>query len=471
MGQIAVDSLARCRSLQDIAAVANTLDWLPTPAPKEVGPLLPVFLELSQAVRAALASTSVYRQWESLGPPLSQLERLKKELTQQEPHLAISYGGIVESWLGMIRVARANLETQALHSNEIPAVYVAGAALDPETAGDRFRGRQDLFREIETLALAAEPPTLLLYGGRRTGKTSALKYLPRRVGPDLVPLLVDVQGLGMTLTLQGTAQFLVQEIQRAARQARNLTLPTLAVDDLQVEPIAALQQWFTAIAQAHRGKRFLLCLDEFERLSEVVNATGSRAPLNFLRYVIQHQRQWIVLFSGAHTPRELDSYWSDYLINSQCLRLSYLDEADARDLIQRPIPQFPDIYEPAAVDAIVHLTRCQPYLVQLTCLVLVEWLNRKAARDRRATAADVETIVPKVIERGGEVLRERFHTLSPQEQTLLGQLATQAPLSPNSQILLQRLVQQEIMEPSDHAYRFQVPLFERYVQGVQTGQF
>ncbi|WP_204141805.1 ATP-binding protein, partial [Halomicronema sp. CCY15110] len=467
MAQIAVDALARCDTVAAIAAIADELAWVPSPPPRQVGPLLPEFIEVSQAVRAAQASTSAYRQWESLGPPLRQLSQLKQGLVQQDPLLATTYGSIVENWLGVLNTAQANLQAQALRSGEIPPVYIAGAALAPDTAGQRFRGRQDLFREIETLARADAPPTLLLYGGRRTGKTSALKHLPRRVGPDLVPLLVDLQGAAMNTTLAGTAKFLATAMQQAARQARNLTLPAPDQLALEKEPFAALQQWFATIEQTARGKRFLLCLDEFERLSEIVNTTGSRAPLNFLRYIIQNQPGWILLFSGSHTPDELEPYWSDYLINTQSLRLSYLEPADARALIQHPIDDFPDVYEPEAVDAILALTRCQPYFVQLTCLVLVEYLNRLPDR-HKATAADVNTIVPKVLERGGEVLRERFQTLPQEHQAILHQLASRGAISEASKASLQKLVQQEILELGDQGCQFQIPLFQRYVQSIMV---
>ncbi|MDW8102705.1 MAG: hypothetical protein RMK30_07510 [Anaerolineae bacterium] len=124
-------------------------------------------------------------------------------------------------------------------------------------------------------------------------------------------------------------------------------------------------------------RTFLLCLDEYERLEEVVRETGSRMPLNFLRHVMQHRPRWALLFSGSHMLDELAPYWSDYLINTRAVLVSYLREEDARALIRRPVQDFPDIYEDEAVEAIVRLTRGQPYLVQLTGYELVEHLNRR----------------------------------------------------------------------------------------------
>jgi len=98
--------------------------------------------------------------------------------------------------------------------------------------------------------------------------------------------------------------------------------------------------------------------------------------------------------------------------------VSYLDEDSARELIVQPVEDFPDIYERTAIDTIIHLTRCQPYLVQLTCYEVVELLNRDIRENRRdastpkATAQDVETVIPTVLERGGEYFRELWKSLT-----------------------------------------------------------
>jgi AAA+ ATPase superfamily predicted ATPase len=112
----------------------------------------------------------------------------------------------------------------------------------------------------------------------------------------------------------------------------------------------------------------------------VVEATGSRTPLNFLRNVLQHRASWTLLFSGSHEPKELPDYWSDYLINTRTLRVSYLDEDSARELIVQPVEDFTDIYDRTAIDTIIHLTRCQPYLIQLTCQEVMHSLNAGGTR-------------------------------------------------------------------------------------------
>ncbi|MEH2125619.1 ATP-binding protein [Nostoc sp.] len=414
ISSIAVDILNRCQRLSDIVEIANQLVWIPSPPPKELGVVLPEFLEISQDVRASEEATSLYRQYELLNIPITVLCQLRQSLVlTKNARVAVSFGNTAQNWLTILETAQRTLEEQAQQSKEIRQVYIAGNSLDPETAKNHFKGRIDIFREIETFALSEQPPVLLLYGGRRTGKTSALKYLPYRIGSDIVPLLVDLQGAASATTLKGLAENLAQQIIEAARRLpRTVNLPYPDAKKLAEDPFPALQTWLTEIERSNRSKRFLLCLDEYERLDEVVKATSSRAPLNFIRNLLQHHQNWILLFSGSHELSELDDYWSDYLINTRALRMTYLQESEARDLILHPVENFTNIYEPTAVDAIIQLTRCQPFLIQLVCYELVESLNGDVRKNQgnadtvKATAQNVEEIIPQVLARGVQYFRE-----------------------------------------------------------------
>ncbi|TBR58224.1 AAA family ATPase, partial [Westiellopsis prolifica IICB1] len=504
MAGITIDNLSRCQTLGDIAEIPNQLNWIPSPAPKELGNALPQLLDISQDVKAAVAATSPSRQTELLNRPISALRKLQNSLTfEQNPQLATGYRQITDPWLAILETAQRTLQEKAQQRQEIIQVYIAGNALDPETAEHRFKGRIDIFREIETLSLADQPPVLLLYGGRRAGKTSALKYLPYKVDSTLVPLLVDLQGAASATTLSGLAENLAtQIIETARRLPQRLDLPY--PKEIKTDPFIALQNWLGEIERTYPSKRFLLNLDEFERLSEVVEATGSRVPLNFLRNVLQHRRQWTLLFSGSHEVAELPSYWNDYLINTRTIRVSFLDEESARELILEPVENFPTIYTPEAVNEIIKLTRCQPYLVQLMCYEVIELLNRDIRENKRELEAicrdakfrvsitDVQAVIPTVLERGDQYFRELWTSLQKSDQNFLRRLIQgKTPtaqdkgiwksLQENEQNFLRRLIQgqiptaqdqgivkklirKEIVTPEGNA--LQIPLVQRFIKQV-----
>jgi hypothetical protein len=246
-------------------------------------------------------------------------------------------------------------------------------------------------------------------------------------------------------------------------------LPYPDGEKLAQDPFPALQTWLGEIERTIPSKRFLLCLDEFERLSEVEEVTRTRT-LNFLRNVLQHRQKWTLLFSGSHQLSELPPYWSDYLINTRALRISYLQESEARELILQPVEDFAKIYEPSAVDVIIQLTRCQPYLVQLVCYEVVELLNREIRENRRdagtvkATGEDIHAVIPTVIERGDQYFRELWTSLTESDRTLLRCVVQGETPTAQHKKVVRKLVQKEILEKEGNA--FQVPLVQRFVEQV-----
>ncbi|WP_159787605.1 hypothetical protein [Sodalinema gerasimenkoae] len=225
---ITAESTRRCDRLSDIANIADDLAWIPSPPPRQLGTILPSLLDISRGIRAAQQGSSPYRRVELLKDPVEKLQTLQQSLNLPEnAKIAPRFGPTVQRWLGLVEQAKRSWREEAKGQGEIPLAYIAGSALDPRTSEGRFKGRQDIFEALETVALADQAPILLLYGGRRTGKTSALKYLPRRLGSDLIGLLVDCQGIAEVTSLRGVAESLAEQITNSARTGYNLQLPAI----------------------------------------------------------------------------------------------------------------------------------------------------------------------------------------------------------------------------------------------------
>jgi hypothetical protein len=103
------------------------------------------------------------------------------------------------------------------------------------------------------------------------------------------------------------------------------------------------------------GGRYLpFCLDEFERLE--VSIREGRLPhelLDEIRHLIQHHPRIVLLFAGSHRPDEMELNWPDTLISTKLIRVSYLAEEEARQLITEPVPQFAVSYQPGSVERIL----------------------------------------------------------------------------------------------------------------------
>ena len=203
-----------------------------------------------------------------------------------------------------------------------------------------------------------------------------------------------------------------------------------------------------------------------------MTATNSRASLNFLRHIIQHRPAWILLFSGSHTLDEIAEYWSDYLISTRYVRITFLEKPEAVELITRPIPDFPDIYLPEAVERIIYWTHCQPYLVQLLCSELVDYLNRKYPQNNlkvKATAQDIDNIIPKALEVGSAYFNEFWDiTLNSQEREFIRNLIKHAHPMEKAPVVGNKLIDKEILKLDDNnQVHFRVPLIERsFIQKI-----
>jgi hypothetical protein len=160
----------------------------------------------------------------------------------------------------------------------------------------------------------------------------------------------------------------------------------------------------------------LFCLDEFERLEEVIGEKPETKQqlvqlMGLLRATIQHRRRVRLLVAGKSTFEELGPLWNDSFISASELRLGPLARDVAIGLLRQPIPVeegFPDDAVPLEVaQACVDRTGGQPYLTQLYGFWLVEELNK--TKRKQAEPKDVETVDQIVFEKAAPFFRDSLN--------------------------------------------------------------
>lgn len=145
--------------------------------------------------------------------------------------------------------------------------------------------------------------------------------------------------------------------------------------------------------------------------------------------------------------------------------MSYLQRSEAEDLIRHPVSDFPNIYTDAAVDRILYWTNCQPYLIQMVGTVLVDTFNREKTdpRNSQATVADIDAIIPKVLERANGYFNELWRkSITPKQQEILTQFMLEGHLDGIQKVEINRLIFKEILQRDNGEFSFQVPLTEKY---------
>ncbi|ACC79513.1 putative Chase2 sensor protein [Nostoc punctiforme PCC 73102] len=97
---VAMDALNSCQTIEGIATVANQLAWIPSPLPKAINSVLPLFLQISQGVRTALDVTPVVRQRELLNESINALRFLSASLASESfSREAATFRSIALDWI------------------------------------------------------------------------------------------------------------------------------------------------------------------------------------------------------------------------------------------------------------------------------------------------------------------------------------------------------------------------------------
>ncbi len=464
--------LERCANVKMIAKFHRRLVITNLESPARLLPR--IFNQISKDVDDALNQEQAYNQRLALRYVANNLDTRLQIFTSSKDKYAVRFNPIAQRWRQIVAKHLEKLATNVDLNQEIDSPYTIGNPLTQEQK--IFTGRTDIGIRIEQLLLDRRRPPLLLYGQRRMGKTSLLNNIGKLLPNSIIPMFVDLQGAPSSASDHaGFLYNLAKEMEKSAKK-EGVTLPSLTREVLKSDPFTYFYEWLDKVEQALEQNTALLALDEFEVLDNAI-AKGrfdEQDVLGMLRHLIQHRPRFKVLLAGSHTIEEYQR-WASYLINVQVVHISYLKEAEARQLIERPVKDFTLRYEPNAVERVLQLTRCHPFLVQLLCAEIIVLKNKQDPSIRRlATLADVEAAIPKALQSGRFFFADiknnqvdaigkdilRFIAVQGEgaivsRQTLLQQFL-------DADITFNLLLQRELIEEVDDGYRFQVELIRRW---------
>lgn len=398
------------------------------------------------------------------------LQSIREAMLRLPKPIKHEFKQVAMQWAETVNVAEAELRARLPMENPFK---VGNALLEYEE--DLFKGRRDLIVKLEE-AIFANRLSLLLYGRRRTGKTSTLLNLPRLMSSQFVPVFIDCQNARWSdsdaMFCYHLTRALYAELAKR-KLAEGLVEPQKS--EYEQYAFTRLDEFLDELEAHSRriGKQILLTFDEYERLEEGIrDGKLTCAVLNQIRAIVQHRQQLIVLFSGSHRFEEMQVVnWSDYLINVQTLHLSFLSREEARELIEHPTPEFALGYEPGVVDRMLDLTHSQPYLVQALGSELVSLINKD--KRKQATMADLDTATERVLAMADAYFENNWRDCNEREQSLLSSLASQQAddLTPaERQNALLGLSRKELIEQPDGQWQFTIELFSQWIRREKTAE-
>jgi len=164
-------------------------------------------------------------------------------------------------------------------------------------------------------------------------------------------------------------------------------------------------------------------------------------------------------------------------VNVQTLRVSFLRVDEIYQLITQPIPAFPGehIFCEEAVEEIINVTGCHPFLVQAVCSALINDL--KADKRNQAETQDVVIAVNKVLEIWWDTYFQDLWKRTDQGQRIclaivknlgkgdLQKIAQHSEMEESVvRSILQTLLKRDLVVLEQGSYRITTPIFNEWIE-------
>ncbi len=299
---------------------------------------------------------------------------------------------------------------------------------NPYSSSDPVRDKQMFFDRTESLQflrevlLSADTKIVLLYGQRRSGKTSLIYQMVNELNAlgGCVPIFLDLQGLPIECT--GPDIILASLTKDILDTLKERGLTVFSSYDVQADLLYAFESFLRQLVVELSERKLVLFIDEFDRLEEFVKDTT--LSLLFVRTLIALMKQIdgisFVVAGGPQMRRTAETAWSCLDETIKVHHLLQLEAKGANELITNPVKGQLS-YDERVIKFIQNLTNNQPYLIQMFCERIISLCNK-----RHVDYVDgvlVTSAVDSILDRGASHFKWMWDHLRPQEQQVLSALA------------------------------------------------
>jgi hypothetical protein len=399
----------------------------------------------------------------------TEIENFQHRIAGFREPLASGFRTASEHWKEI--ALRQLEEARAIVSKEpTPQVFRAGDPVDRDR--EAFVPRHAIMGQVDQqVALATGCPGIVLYGRRRTGKSTVLHNLKGFLPASLIAVTVSMQDPQAFTSPQSFARLL-------ALRVRSKTGVTGVPDDL-----SGLYDFLTncnSRLQSER-KRLLLAVDEYELLdSKIAQGVFAEDLLRMFRESIQSHRNITWILSGSHEITELTGApWTSYLVSARTIEVTVFNVRETRQLLTEPVmysslwkkddprrPRFePGFWGEGGIERIHEEAGGWPHLVQLIAEAVVDLINDEKAR--LVSPALLQRALAQCVVRGHNVLHELMHrecTL-PGEWEYLSAFRREPEQPPPEGDAVNRSLRRRLLVTEENGHwRLRVPLMARWLR-------
>ena len=295
-----------------------------------------------------------------------------------------------------------------------------------------FYGRETFIANIVDAIIKSPSKQIIIYGQKRCGKSSVMLHLKKQL-----------QETGKTFCVFFSLGDIIQNLTEAAfyhkilssikdelesLEFEGITVPEFSVPrmaDFRAEdednPLNTFTSYMVKFKRACKTtpgweeKNLVVMIDEFTYLyTEIKEEHISPSIMKQWKAVTQNERaQFSVVLVGQDVVPSFKK--EDYARNAfgviQDIRLTYLQEEPARDLIEKPIldENGNSRYIGNAVSRIIEYTSRNPYYIQIFCARLVDYMNNN--KSITVTEADVNEVAKSFVVGDQALEEDKFDNL------------------------------------------------------------
>ena len=376
-----------------------------------------------------------------------------------------------------------------------------------------FYGREVLIQNIAQAIQESRSQSkcVLVFGQKRSGKSSVLYHLKKSLEKDPELLILDLGNMSTLLDQHAHTSLLHQflngilrGLKRAIRQKQREGYSSLelAIPDREFyehpTPLQLFEDSFVRLKdltdnhtgqEDWRGIRVVLLIDEFQYIYNPI--IEGKFPDSFMQNwkALLQANYFSAVLVGQDMMPKFKLRFPNEFGTAQDERVTYLKKEDARKLIDEPIRiggiQGESRYREQAIERILDLTAGSPFYIQILCSRLVEHMNAK--HTPQVTEAHIEQVKEELISGVNAFDLDKFDNLINSGDTSEDAISDEDALkvlkviADNSSIgpchrdriicethlpvdtILEDLEKRDVVERRDQSYQIQVGLFKEWL--------
>ena len=419
------------------------------------------------------------------------------------------------------RTPVANLSIQLYSEDEFEkienpyATYAEGGIVGDT---EMFFGREELIQNIAQAIREsrAQSKSVVVFGQKRSGKSSVLYHLKESLQEDRDLLILDLENIAAilgensnhdedseTILLNQILKSILTELQYAVEDRVDAGFTPLDIPfpcDQEFYSHPNPQQYFVDIFKSFKrqtfkqedwhGIRVVLLIDEFQYIyARIVDGKIPESFMQSWKAFLQANYFHTVLVGQDVMPKFKARFPNEFG-TTQDERVTYLKPDDARKLIDQPIRiggrQGDSRYREQAIERILDLTAGSPFYIQIICNRLVEYMNVK--HTGLVTEADVEQVKNELIRGVNALGLDKFDNLinsgdksadriededALKVLKIIADNSSKTDLCPFDRIgcetsspvdmILEDIEKRDVVERRDRSYKIQVGLFKEWL--------